>query len=136
MIEATHEPAVCGGYERRAVYFTDSDCVEYVREDGFVVYERVDEFLTLIFDDTKYNLVGFKLKGFKYVFDAHLKPLLQLNDSQFVELVSAIEAICSEHGDKLFANQGRARAYKAARRLAARDSVKLTSDFLPYRPAA
>ncbi|MCA1414484.1 hypothetical protein I6F30_25515 [Bradyrhizobium sp. NBAIM20] len=114
-----------GGYIPAAVYFEDSDCVEYVREDNFVIYHRVDDFLTLIYDETKIIPVGFKLKGFKHVFDAHLKPLFALNDQQFVSLASAIEAICTEIGETLFEDDDRARAYMAARKLAANDNVRL-----------
>jgi hypothetical protein len=119
-------------YIPQAVYFLDSDCVEYVKEDAFCIYQRVDDFLTLIFDQTKYNLVGFKLKGFKYVFEAHLKPLFELHDRQFIDLVSVIEAVFSKAGDRLFSigDEERTRAYKAALKLAANDSVRLSGVFL------
>jgi hypothetical protein len=113
------------GYVPAAVYFEDSDCVEYVREDNFVIYDRIDDFLTLIYDETKIIPVGFKLKGFKHVFDTHLKSLFELNDKQFLSLATAIEAICAEIGDELFADDGRTRAYKAAHKLAANDNVRL-----------
>jgi hypothetical protein len=120
----THQ-RTAGGYIPTAVYFEDSDCVEYVREDNFVIYHRIDDFLTLIYDETKIIPVGFKLKGFKHVFDTHLKSLFKLNDNQFLSLVAAIEAICTELGDELFADDERTRAYKAARKLAANDNVWL-----------
>src|SRR5712664_114523 len=96
-----------GGYSPAAVYFSDSDCVEYVKEDNFVVYHRVDNFLTIIFDETKIIPVGFKLKGFKHVFNMHLKSLFELNDKQFLLLATAIEAVCTELGDALFADDER-----------------------------
>jgi hypothetical protein len=132
MTTGDHELAksLSGNYERRAIYFADSDCVEYVREDTFTVYERVDHFLTLIFDETKLDLIGFKLKGFKHVFDAHLKPIFKLHDNQFVGIVSAIEAVCTELGDELFADDKRARAYKAALKLATTDNVQVTYETL------
>jgi hypothetical protein len=122
------DPAVLRGeYIPTAVYFLESDCVEYVKEDSFCVYERVDKFLTLIFDETKLNLIGFKLKGFKYIFDKHLKPLFELNDRQFIDLVSVIEAVITQFGNQIFSvdDEQRARAYKAALKLAANDNVKL-----------
>ena len=112
-----------------AVYFAESDCVEYVKEDTFCVYDRVDNFLTLIHDATKTRLIGFKLKGFKAVFNTHLKPIYKLNDEQFVTLVSAIEAICTEMGDALFADARVERAYRAARDLAANDNVQLSAEY-------
>jgi hypothetical protein len=135
MTHATSPQPSADNYRPVAVYFMDSDCVEYVKEDTFVVYERVDEFLTLIFDETKIGLVGFKLKGFKHLFETHLKPLFELNDKQFLVLVSAIEAVCNQLGDELFVNDHRARAYKAALKLAANDNVKLDGSFLSRRAA-
>ena len=125
-------PEQLESYKPVAVYFLDSDCVEYVKEDAFCVYERVDSFLTLIFDETKYNLVGFKLKGFKYVFEKHLKPLFKLNDSQFIDLVSVIEAVFTHIGDEIFAEDEEERklAYKAAIKLATNDHVKLSGIYL------
>ncbi len=121
-------PEVVGGrYAPTAVYFMDSDCVEYVKEDAFCIYERVDDFLTLIFDETEYNLVGFKLKGFMCVFEQHLKPLYELHDKQFIDLVSAIETAFSAIGHRMFSveSENRVRAYKAALKLAHNDNVKL-----------
>jgi hypothetical protein len=115
-------------YVRQAVYFMDSDCVEYVQEDALHVFDRVDNFLTLIYDETCLTLVGFKLKGFQYVFNTHLKPLFKLHDEQFIDLVSAIEAYFTDIGNEVFAlgDQKRANAYKAALKLAANDSVRLS----------
>jgi hypothetical protein len=119
-------------YIPTAVYFMDSDCVEYVREDTLCVYERVDDFLTLIFDETKLNVIGFKLKGFKYMFNKHLKPLMKLHDEQFMALVTVIEIVFTVLGDSIFSieEEERVRAYKAALKLAANDNVKLWGEFL------
>jgi hypothetical protein len=125
-----------GGYSPAAVYFEDSDCVEYVKEDNFVIYHRVDDFLTLIYDETKIIPVGFKLKGFKHIFNTHLKSLFELNDKQFLVLASAIEAVCTELGDALFADDERTRCYKAARKLAANDNVKLYGSLFQRQVAA
>jgi hypothetical protein len=128
----THDPhselSMDEKYIAQAVYFLDSDCVEYVKEDTLNIYDRVDDFLTLVWDETRLTLIGFKLKGFKYFFDAHLKPLYKLNDEQFINLVSAIEAHFTEVGNEIFAsgNRARADAYKAALKLAANDNVRLS----------
>lgn len=121
-----------GPYSPCAIYFMDSDCVEYVKNDEFCVYERVDGFLTLIFDETKINLIGFKLKGFKHLFETHLRALFELHDMQFIDMVSAIEAHFSQIGKQVFAadNGKRARAYKAALKMAANDNVRLAGSFI------
>lgn len=106
-----------------AVYFTDADCVEYVAEDITCVYDRVDEFLTLIKDETRHFTVGFKLKGFRNCFLRH-KDEFGLSENDFVELVQVLECVCSELGEEQFgADRNRRLAYQAARRLA--EGVKL-----------
>jgi hypothetical protein len=126
------EPSSSQNYIPQAVYFMDSDCVEFVKEDALSIYDRIDDFLTLIWDETRLTLVGFKLKGFKYVFNAHLKPLFKLNDEQFINLVSAIEAHFTAVGNEIFARGDRARAaaYKAALKLAANENVQLSGAML------
>ena len=123
-------------YKPVAVYFADSDCVEYVKEDTFCVYDRVDHFLTLVYDSTKTRLIGLKLKGFKSVFNTHLKSLYKLNDEQFIYLVSAIEAVCTKLGDQLFTDPRVENAYRAARDLAANDNVQLFAEFAESARAA
>ena len=115
-----------GEYVPCATYFHDSDCVEYVKHDAFVIYDRVDEFLTLIFDKTAKNLVGFKLKGFKNIFTKQLAPMFKLNDKQFLRLVSAIEAICVQIGDDLSRDEVRRKSYQDAAAMAANDNVQLS----------
>lgn len=121
-----------GSYSPCAIYFVDSDCVEYVKRDEFCVYERMDEFLTLIFDETGFGLVGFKLKGFKNLFEKSLRPLFELHDMQFIDLASAIEVHCTQMGHKIFSpkDEKLRGAYKAALKLAANDNVKLSAHFL------
>lgn len=108
-----------------ATYFPDSDCVEYVKEDTVCVYQRIDEFLTLISDDTRYGLIGFKLKGFRWFFDTHLQAHMQLNQAHFVRLVQAIEAVCQVIGDELIDDEKRSAAYRAARKIAEENDAQL-----------
>lgn len=108
-----------------ATYFPDSDCVEYVNEDTVCVYERIDEFLTLIWDETRYRTIGFKLKGFRWFFENHLRAQLALNQAHFVRLVQVIETVCQQIGDELTADAWRSSAYRAARKIAEQDNAEL-----------
>jgi hypothetical protein len=63
------------------------------------------------------------------------KSLFELNDKQFLLLATAIEAVCTELGDTLFADDERTRWYKAARKLAANDNVKLYGSFFQKQAA-
>jgi hypothetical protein len=111
-------------YSSAAVYYHDSDCVEYVKIDGYCVYERVDAHLTLIKDITGHNLIGFKLKGFGNMFEK-LKSHLELSDNHFLALVSVIEKVCTIAGENLLNDEKRKAGYKAAYQLAANDNVLL-----------
>lgn len=109
-----------------ATYFDDSDCVEYVKEDTIAIHRRVDQFLTLIFDETRLRLIGFKLKGFKCVYNEILKPRVELSGVEFVELVPAIEHLFTKLGNEVFAaDDGRKRAYQAAYNLANEENVRV-----------
>ena len=120
-----------GAYIPTAAYYLDSDCVEYVKRDCSVIYDRIDEFLTLIMDIEK-NIIGFKLKGFKHVYEQRLLSQSRFLGLEFVHLVSAIESLVNSLGEKFIeeANERRTKAYRAAYNLAANDNVHLSVDFL------
>ena len=100
-----------------AVYLDDADCVEYVREDTTTIYRRVDQLLTLIYDETNEILIGFKLKGFKRILH-DIRDRLSLDEDGFVTLVSVLESVCTDIGDELIHDPKRQSAYAAASKLA------------------
>jgi hypothetical protein len=112
-------------YVPTAVYFPDSDCVEYVREDTICVYDRVDEFLTLVFDETRINLIGFKFKGFRNIFETHLRSAYHLNNDHFIEMIEVLTAVCTALGNKLTSDKRRKDAYRAVKKLATKDNIKI-----------
>ena len=116
-------------YTPAAIYYGDSDCVEYVRGDGLLIYERIDPFLTLVHDATGDNLIGFKLKGFRHLVSR--VTAVRLTDKQFLALASALEAIVTDLGDEIFADTRRHYAYSRAYQLAANDNVALMGDGIP-----
>ena len=63
------------------------------------------------------------------------KSSFELNDKQFLLLAPAIEAVCTELGDTPFADDEHTRWYKAARKLAANDNVKLYGSFFQKQAA-
>ena len=86
--------------QQKAIYHQDSDCVEYSRQDGHVYYERIDEFLTLVRDMSSRQTVGFKLKGFKYLFRPTIEAL-SISDAEFLVLMRALERHVTIFGDKI-----------------------------------
>jgi len=110
-------------YKPVALYYEGADTVEYVRKDVPAVYERVDEFLTLIFDmKAREELVGFQLKGFRnfYLQDAGRARF----GEDFLSLVGLLERAVTRLGDAAF-EDGRKDAYEKAARMALQDSVEL-----------
>jgi hypothetical protein len=117
-------------YAPAALYLPDSDCIEYVAEDTTYVHRRIDEALTLIFDETAIGLIGFKLKGVRNFFE-RIKGDLDLHEGHFVELCSVLQRFYLELGEKHIGDARRRDAYRAAEKLAEKNRVKFD-----YRLAA
>ena len=111
-------------YVPLAAYFEDADCVEYVAEDTFCTYVRIDEYLTLVYDETCFRVIGFKLKGFRYIFN-QMAGQLKLNQDSFLRVVSIIERVVTELGEAFVSDDRRARAYQAAIKIADQNNVQL-----------
>ena len=52
-------------FSAHASYYESMDLVEYMTVDATTISDRIDEFLTLIWDANIDDVVGFKLKGFR-----------------------------------------------------------------------
>jgi hypothetical protein len=57
------------GFESFARYYEEMDFLIYVNKDCSYRAKRVDAFLTVLLDPQKDELVGIKLKGFKFLFN-------------------------------------------------------------------
>ena len=115
-------------YQPVAIYYHESDSVEYVRHDAPCLYRRIDDFLTLILDTSTREIIGFRLKGFRNFYLRHLEKVLRRFDTDFLALVSVVEEHVKAVGDDAF-DVGRREAYSAAREIALNDKVRL--DDLP-----
>lgn len=122
-------------YKPKAIYHGDSDCVEYTRVDGGTYYDRIDNFLTLIFKRDTKEAVGFKLKGFKYILQNH-DPDLKLSDEQFSMVMHAFGLVFTELGNSIFENVEVRQAYDIAVAIAANDNVKIDRDLVECLLAA
>lgn len=118
------EAWIGAAYTPAAAYMQDSDCVEYVAEDTVCVYQRIDEALTLIYDETGFGLVGFKLKGFRNFFE-RVKDDIGLTEGHFVNLCRVLERVCLESGEQHIGDARRKSAYQAAEKIAKRDNVQI-----------
>ena len=110
-------------YQKSAIYHTDSDCVEYVKQDGGVYYDRIDDFLTLIKSIEGKETVGFKLKGFSYVLQNNPDSFC-FDDREFSVIMRAFEVIYSFLGDIIVDDPSVQAAYDEAVSIAANDNIK------------
>lgn len=119
-------------FKPHAAYYEDMDYIEYVTADVITVAERVDPFLTILWDKNQDKVIGFKLKGFRNYFENIFKPLYDLNNDEFVQLASAIEHLYTIEGitivrqlqDEKSRDRNR-QAYRRAMELAANQNVRL-----------
>ena len=122
-----------GDFKRAAVYFPSMDYVDYIREDGVNICERVDQFLTVIFNEDG-DMVGFKLKGIRNFFLKKLKPALSLEDDDFVWVRDLFVALASAKGDEMFPDDERKvtrmKAYRRAAKIAKEDDVRFVNPTL------
>ena len=127
-----------GEFVRRACYYPKIDCIEYLSSNEIAISERVDEFLTLIWNEEFSNIIGFKLKGFRFVFNKILKPLREVRDEDFNLIVEAFEHILTQFGDGMFKqsekdasiSEKRKGAYKNVIKFAKEEKVSLNEDDL------
>ena len=118
-------PPTIGVYTPIAIYYEESDSVEYLREDVACVYRRIDERLTLALDMHSRLPVGFRLKGFKNFYLRHLRFKYKNDNEDFLSLVSVLEEALSLLGRKIFDDDQIKVAYENAFKIAEEDRVKL-----------
>lgn len=101
-----------GEFVRRACYYPKIDCIEYMSSDEIAISERVDGYLTLLWNEDFSKLLGFKLKGFRFTFNTIIKPIQGIIGDDFNSMmVAALQNHFTELGDGLFSEK-RQTAYK------------------------
>jgi hypothetical protein len=106
-----------------AIFYEESDSLEYVRRDVPCVYRRIDMFLTLILSMSDRTILGFRLKGFKHLYLHRFQAKIRDKKIEFPLLVSVLEEVMSELGSKVFDEQERLSAYAEAKNIAEQDRV-------------
>ncbi len=100
------------------------DFLEYVSCDDVTVSDRIDPVLTVMWNYEQTEVVGFRLKGFRCLFNETLKKLMPLQDEDFDPLVDTLKTVFTRVGDQLFPDDSiRASAYRSAVRLIKQDKV-------------
>lgn len=117
-----------------ASYFDGMDYVEYMTVNTTTVSKRIDENLTIIMDRNQSDVVGFRIKGFKYFFNEHLKSIYKLQDNDFLTLRDALVALVQKVGDAALQEESVAYAYKKAFQLASDSETRITE--FNFRKAA
>lgn len=125
-------------YVKAAVYFPSMDYLDYAREDGIKIFERVDQFLTVIWNENG-EMIGFKLKGIRNFFLTKLKPALSLRDDDFVWVRDIFVALATDKGAEMFPDDNRKEErvvqYRRALKIATDDNVKIVAPDLELMAA-
>ena len=121
-------------YEPAAIFNSEADTVEYVRDDELTISRRVDRHLTLFVRmEDRSEVIGFRLKGFRNLYISRMKPiriLFEKNDD-FVLVADAIEEAIREHfEDAEFTNDEIFAAYKKAAEIAVQGGARVETQFL------
>lgn len=114
-------------FDKSAFYESKMDYIEYVSVDDVTVSERVDELLTLILSADDRKVVGFRLKGLRWIFNK-VRIALELDEEHFVPLTTLLTALVSDAGSDFVSNQNRLLGYKRAFQLAKADHVSISRD--------
>lgn len=113
-------------FVKKASYNHSMDCLEYVSVNDITVSDRIDDFLTLIKSYDQSEVVGFKLKGFRYIFKEIIQPICQLDDEDFNPLIDVMKNLFTRVGDDAFVDkEKRTSAYRLAIEITKRDCVNL-----------
>lgn len=118
----------------KATYNHSLDFIEYVADDCFVLSERIDAFLTILKDGDTGDLVGFKLKGFAFAYNEHLKPILGPKATHpFIDLVPVLTYYIGQAGNEIFGDlkEKRKRAYESVAVLVQEKEIKIDSSEIP-----
>lgn len=124
ILQNTFNVSIAETFSRNATYNSAMDCAEYVSSDEVVLAVRIDEFLTLYEDRTRANVIGFKCKGFRYLFEQAIKNGAELDEDDFVPLVKVIEYALTYIGNQV-CDSSTKEAYQQARDIAERYNVKI-----------
>lgn len=123
VLEKTFNVSLSDTFDTKATYNSAMDCVEYVSEDVFAVADRIDSFLTLYTDASRARVIGFKCKGFRYIFQRIKEQDPSIAEKHFIPLIRLIEVALTELGDQVF--EGDKEAYEEAKNIANRDNVEV-----------
>lgn len=112
-------------YEPCALYFEDSDVLEYVRADVPSFDRRVDESLTIVLSLQDRKPIGFCLKGFKNFYLRHLRSKHDVNDRHFLMMIDVLQDLMTVNGHAIFDAVETSSAYRQALEIAQADNVRV-----------
>lgn len=123
---------VFNSFKKKACYYSSMDHIEYLAVDAITVSDRVDDFLTVVWDKNFDHIVGFKLKGFKAAFE-RIKPLKLLNDENFNPIIAVLEHVFTQVGDEIFSGMDeqdeRVHAYQDVKKFIIEENVDIDEGF-------
>lgn len=115
-----------GEYKACAFYAPSMDFIEFMMVDDIAVERRIDEYLTLIYDLERINVIGFKLKGLRHFYDEVLLPQISdLDEDDFLPLMEIFNEIVALRGPEICENINK-EAYDEVKNMMNKNNIKMT----------
>jgi hypothetical protein len=121
-------------FVKHAGYYHNIDCIEYLSKDVFAIADRIDSFLTVLWNEDFTALVGFKLKGFRAAYN-QLSALEEITNTEFNVLVKSLEHYFTKFGNEMFPEK-RQEAYRNVISFIESEHVGLADDEVQELKAA
>lgn len=116
-----------GEYKACAFYAPSMDFIEFMMVDDIAVERRIDEYLTLIYDLERINVIGFKLKGLKHFYDEVLLPQISnLDEDDFLPLMKIFNEMVAQRGLEICKNINE-EAYDKVKRMMNENNIQMTA---------
>lgn len=129
----TYGANLSNAFEKAAIYNDEMDFLEYVSIDDVTISDRIDDFLTVMWSYDQTQIVGFRLKGFRCIYNQYINPVSKVKTDNFPLLARALEYTFTQIGNQIISGkeseENRQRAYVSAIRLASSDNVDLPPEF-------
>lgn len=122
-------------FRKCACYYPKIDHVEYLTDDVVAIADRIDPFLTVLWNEDFSDYVGFKLKGFHAWYVRRNKDTHTEED--FNLLVEALEYYVTQIGNSMFPeNPARKAAYNNVISFIKRDKIGIPAQDMKKLKAA
>jgi len=133
-LKADFGASLSENFDKGASYYSKIDCIEYLSDDVIAISDRIDPFLTVLWNEDFTAYVGFKLKGFHAWY---VERTSEVVEAEFNLLVEALEYHVGKIGDEMFPDDPkRKEVYDQVIEFVKRDQIRIAANDMQELQAA